>query len=650
MGTLLLRILNVIAIPFLWILGKIRRSINWLGQQVLHVNTSTGRLSRMIEDYFRNLESRHLAFNRFHFLLIGCFVFTYFWLRRPLMKFYDDIIISNTFNKLSVDPLGGLLGTFYLILAVIIAYIIIIKYRPARFMPTAFMIAAMLFVSVIYVCERLKTGHYIFQKIYGGQHIFAKIALLDPILLFAFGLGTAYIIAEFFSDRQPSSVLSFINPDHAIINKSDDEFERTDFVEKIAKWLNGLRLPTDNSFVIGINGSWGFGKSSLLQMIAGDIREDIIKVQFNPWIANKDYNLIKDFFNTLDNALSQRIATSNIFQKYGRKLTKVDDDKNPLKAFKDMFEDEPLQKSFKKLTDLVKKIRKPVYVFIDDIDRLNKEEVYEILRLIRSSASFSNLIFIIAYDRRYIEEALKATLIPESEKYLEKIIQLEIKVPAISVELLKNAFANELKKQIEATALSTMQKQQAIQMTEGMVIGNSLAGRNKKYGFNNNIPYFFHNKRDIVRFTNALVLKLSFYFDQVYVPDLFLVELITLFLPQLHSRITSQTDNYVHTTKQGTNLQILALELDKTDTFMLLQGEPQLTEYIEKVYEHDAKLKVIESLIEALISEPLPTDPNHDHGIYYRDYYDSYFTLVIPANVINLATLQSLVTTTTTIP
>jgi hypothetical protein len=380
-----------------------------------------------------------------------------------------------------------------------------------------------------------------------------------------------------------------------------------------------------------------------MQMISNKMRKDIIKVEFNPWIATKDYNLIQDFFNTLNEEISNHIATANIFQSYGKKLTKIDNDKNPFKAFSDLFEEEPLKNSFKRLTALLKKLNKPVFIFIDDVDRLNKEEAYEILRLIRSTASFSNLTFIIAYDRQYIEAALKANSIPDYDRYLEKIIQLEIKIPAISDVVLKNAFVKELKRQILMTSLIVTQKQQAIEVVEGMVLGNSLASGNLKYEFNQYITKFLRNKRDIVRFTNAFVLRLSFYYDQVYIPDLFLVEFIRVFLPQLHERISSQTNNYIYKNKSGSSIQILDLKKDPSDPSQMLQPDPQLLAYIDTTYaNHFCKIE-IESLTKALVSEPVAIESNNDHGIYYQDYYDSYFTLVVPTNVVNLATLNSLI-------
>ena len=611
------------------------------------IRTTASRLSSIPADiwnFLKETQERHLAFKLKNLFGISFTIFLFFWLKRPLLKFFNEVIIANTLDKIDISPLENWLGVFYIFLVLITLFYFLSKFSPGKFKPSAIPIFILLSTSIIYCLERVFRWNYCFQMLFTSKTILGKIAVLDPIFFLFFSFSMAYIVAEILTPRL-SNDNSFINPDHPISNAVEDEFERNVFVQKMANWLNGLRLSAEKSFVIGLNGSWGFGKSSLLQMISKELGNGIIKVDFNPWIANKEYNLIKDFFNTLNEEISKHIATGNLFQKYGKKLTKIDDDKNPFKAFGDLFEDEPLKKSFKELTDLLKKLNKPVFILIDDVDRLNKEEIYEILRLVRSTASFSNLTFIIAYDRQYIEAALKANLIPDHDRYLEKIIQLEIKIPAISDDILKNTFVRELKRQIDLTPLSVIQKQQAIQMAEGMVLGNSLAPNNLKYGFSQYITKFLRNKRDIVRLSNAFVLRLSFYYDQVYIPDLFLVEFIRIFLPLLHEKISFQSNNYVHKNKSGSTIQILDLEKDQNDYSQMLQPNPQLIKFIESNYDGHSLLNEIKLLIHALISSPAATEPNNDYGIFYQDYYDSYFTLVVPNNVVNLTMVTNLLQT-----
>src|SRR5438045_1228699 len=63
------------------------------------------------------------------------------------------------------------------------------------------------------------------------------------------------------------------------------------------------RTPTD-SLVIAIFGPWGTGKSTLLNFVYHQIREniargEIIHIPFNPWWFSTHEDLIRRFFDTL---------------------------------------------------------------------------------------------------------------------------------------------------------------------------------------------------------------------------------------------------------------------------------------------------------------------------------------------------------------
>ena len=64
-------------------------------------------------------------------------------------------------------------------------------------------------------------------------------------------------------------------------------------------------------------------------------------------------------------------------------------------------------------------IDRPVVIVIDDIDRLEKNELFEVLRLIRNTGNFANLIYVVAYDERYVVEQLSNLGIYNGRLYLE---------------------------------------------------------------------------------------------------------------------------------------------------------------------------------------------------------------------------------------
>ena len=72
---------------------------------------------------------------------------------------------------------------------------------------------------------------------------------------------------------------------------------------------------------------------------------------------------------------------------------------------------------------------------LDDVDRLSAPEIREVFKLVRLTASFPKLIYIVACDRHRIEQALGEQGLPGRD-YLEKIIQWTFNLPEVPIRLL----------------------------------------------------------------------------------------------------------------------------------------------------------------------------------------------------------------------
>lgn len=82
---------------------------------------------------------------------------------------------------------------------------------------------------------------------------------------------------------------------------------------------------------------------------------------------------------------------------------------------------------------LIKKLQEldaPIVVILDDVDRLSTAEIRDLFKLVRLTASFPNIIYIVAFDRKRVEQALTDEGAPGRD-YLEKILQLGIDLPPV---------------------------------------------------------------------------------------------------------------------------------------------------------------------------------------------------------------------------
>lgn len=233
----------------------------------------------------------------------------------------------------------------------------------------------------------------------------------------------------------------------------DTEIKLTGNQIKYAKTLVKKLKNTDlskESFAVGITGEWGSGKSTFLNTMKKEIeKEDFAEiVEFNPWLCNSPEQVTQDFFATLINELSPKHSTlSRTINKYAKLLNKIA--KPSLSIFGidldltpgDDSLDELKENISKKLANLPKK----VVILIDDTDRLEGNEVFEILRLIRNTADFRNVIYIATYDKEYVTDVLKENKIKDPDNYLEKIFQVELHLPKIEDYELLDTLIEEMK-------------------------------------------------------------------------------------------------------------------------------------------------------------------------------------------------------------
>lgn len=94
--------------------------------------------------------------------------------------------------------------------------------------------------------------------------------------------------------------------DKAIESSIEDFLNRTDFSEKLAQSI--ISWKEKESLVISICGEWGYGKSSVINLMKEWFqveKKEITIFEFNPWVFSGEGDLTKYFFEELANELSK---------------------------------------------------------------------------------------------------------------------------------------------------------------------------------------------------------------------------------------------------------------------------------------------------------------------------------------------------------
>jgi hypothetical protein len=270
------------------------------------------------------------------------------------------------------------------------------------------------------------------------------------------------------------------------------------------------------SFSAGITGEWGSGKSTFLLKAKDEIGSGAYFVEFKPWNRNASKQIVDEFFENLRGELSkQHSSLAKPIRDYALELAE-EHTSGWLKSAVRLFVQQSnigLQAKKDKLSSRLSELEKPIVVAIDDLDRLEGNEIFEILRLIRNTGDLKNVIYLVAYDKEYVTHMLLKKGIDRPDEYLEKIFNIELHLPKVETYHLWETFRKDL-----TDMLINGNPQELVQFTfEEIDLFISCLG----------------NYRKIKRFARLIVLNVSYIreflsFD-VNLHDFILLELIQIY-------------------------------------------------------------------------------------------------------------------------
>lgn len=230
-------------------------------------------------------------------------------------------------------------------------------------------------------------------------------------------------------------------------SEEEDLLEISKYVKGLGKFIRECQTPMS----IAIQGDWGTGKTSTLNLLKKNLEADkdtngIKCAFFNTWQYSQ-FNMEDSLYvSFVHNLVKQCGGNDEILRivagfgklaffkaidwKFGTNASEILDGFE--KAKKDQMESvSKLQEDF---AELVKKTGKRLVIFIDDLDRLNPEVAVELLEIIKLFVNVENSIFVLAIDYEVVVKGVRKkygeSLSEEKcRNFFDKIIQLPFKMP-----------------------------------------------------------------------------------------------------------------------------------------------------------------------------------------------------------------------------
>lgn len=298
--------------------------------------------------------------------------------------------------------------------------------------------------------------------------------------------------------------------------------------------------------VVALYGAWGEGKTSVLRMVREDLTrfDDIVAIEFNPWRFRDADHLVEMFFDTLADRLGDAVQLRTQGEAIGAALRRYSKVLKGLPVFGDAASGtaeavgerigEPALEDLRQRVEsgICESGVRPV-VFIDDIDRLDADEIRAVVRLVKLTAGFENTTYVLAFDPEIVAGALATSVggaVPaDGRRYLEKIVQVPLQLPAADQSTLFFLMLEHLNDAIREVDVAFPEGDQRafVRYVE---------------------PLFSARRRTVregKRYANAAGFALPLLAGEVHVGDLLLLEALRAWYPEVHARLQEHRELFV---------------------------------------------------------------------------------------------------------
>lgn len=382
--------------------------------------------------------------------------------------------------------------------------------------------------------------------------------------------------------------------DRAISKLEEDQLNRSHFANQLASSLSSWS--GNDSLVVAIYGKWGDGKTSVKNLLTHSLQKEskqpVEILEFNPWQWSHSSNLVDSFFRELRTILlkdkDKNRSLIKKWERYSSYLSVAKDFLSPivdniktivqlasfvcilfgfwsysaivigfilllagnsvkfLSWIADLYlrfkkidqPSESLEEIKKALSNELESTQKIFLIIVDDIDRLNPDEVKDIFTLIKANADFPKMIYLTLFQRDIVEKSLETHGIYSGREYLEKIIQVGIDLPGTPPDGIHNILFKKLDELLDKYADSQTFDQ----------------GRWRQL-FNEGISFYFKNLRDVNRFISSLSFQLGALYRnkelEVNFIDLVGVEVLRLYETEVYKSLFENKDVMTESSSSG---------------------------------------------------------------------------------------------------
>lgn len=340
--------------------------------------------------------------------------------------------------------------------------------------------------------------------------------------------------------------------DQPIGQDKEDKLNRIPFVDEIVELIDRYteadeKKDNHDGLVIGLEGAWGSGKTSVLNLLENRFqkkKEKYVVQRLDSWLALDSTALAAEFFKTLGVAAADTGAfpgekhireIPNVISNFAKSITLSIP--TPVGSigfdFSKFLHSNTLREEKENIKGKLSKSQKYIIYMIDDIDRLNSKEIAFVMQLVKNIADFPKVIYILSYDHDIVAEALHRIDGKNGRNFMEKIVQVPIQMPEFGKADLLQYFYDELRTIIQSESSN-----------KNKVLFDTFQRRVIMKRVYTSISPYLKNLRDCKRLLNAYQIRYFVCSRFCDADDLLCIVLLEVFEPGIISYLISHYDEF----------------------------------------------------------------------------------------------------------
>lgn len=386
--------------------------------------------------------------------------------------------------------------------------------------------------------------------------------------------------------------------DTPIKTVKEDIYGRASFVEKVTD-LIAQRLDGTSSYTIGLYAGWGYGKTSCLNLLESALGEeqDIAVVRINTWSFNGNideltWHMLYQIEQICDKHVTgkKKFHPRKSFKRFGSSIRKIAQNALPFSLESTLNTNESTYIKFSSgaiinsaqllgnilsnmdnIKHLKERIKneigsQKIVIMLDDIDRLQEEQMLHIFRVISQIIDCPGITYVLAFDKTMVAKSIEK-LLPNGEsgaEYLDKIIQIPLEIPKLYQESLDRYFINELTSILQESSIT---------------INNSDMERFNYIYYTAGLNGYIKSPRDINRILNVLRFSIPAIHGEANIIDIIIIEIIHTINHALYQQIHASKHILIKETSTPTRKYIL----DKNDELRKHDFETSFTNFPDNI-------------------------------------------------------------------